>query len=91
MNRAETELKVAHYVSEMSSSSGVVLVLFDDATLERDFGWVFFYGSPHDELLAGNGPFIVDSRDGSVHVTGTAHRVEEYLEAYARYRRKTRS
>lgn len=91
MNRAEAQLKAAHYVQEMSSSAGVALVLFDDATLERDFGWVFFYGSPHDELLAGNAPFIVDSHDGSVHVTGTAHRVEEYLEAYARRRGAPRS
>src|ERR1700733_8304607 len=29
----------------MSSSTGVALVLFDDATLERDFGWVFFYST----------------------------------------------
>jgi len=54
MNRADTQQKAAHYVSEMSSSTGVALVLFEDATLERDFGWVFFYGSPHDELLAGS-------------------------------------
>ena len=56
-------------------------MLFEDATVERDFGWVFFCGNPHDELLAGNAPFIVDSRDGSVHVTGTAHPIEGYLEA----------
>jgi hypothetical protein len=91
MNRNDAQQKAAHYVSEMSSSTGVALVLFEDATLERDFGWVFFYGSPHDELLAGNAPFMVDSRDGSVHVTGTAHPVEEYLEAYAGRRRETRS
>jgi hypothetical protein len=91
MNRSDAEQEAAHHVSEMSSSTGVALVLFWDATLERDFGWVFFYGSPHDKLLAGNAPFIVDSRDGSVHMTGTAHPVEEYLEAYARRRGATRS
>ena len=53
--------------------------------IERDFGWVFFYG-PSDPsiLVAGNAPIIVNREDGTVHVTGTAFALERYLESYAR-------
>src|SRR5262245_24620835 len=53
--------------------------------LEHDFGWVFFWGSNDPSvLLAGNAPFIVDRKDGSLHLTGTAFPVERYIESYAR-------
>jgi hypothetical protein len=35
-------------------------------------------------LVGGNAPFIVDRHSGSIHITGTAFRAEEYLESYAR-------
>jgi tetrahydromethanopterin S-methyltransferase subunit H len=45
---------------------------------------VFYYG-PEDTsvTLAGNAPFIVDRKDGSIHVTGTAYPPEVYLQNYA--------
>lgn len=65
------------------------LVLLDDKTIERPFGWVFFYEAKkflnsHDvkERLIGNSPFIIDRNDGSLHVTGTRRPIEFYLEAY---------
>ena len=58
---------------------------------EYDVGWVFFYDSiAHQEsgefrdALAGNAPILVDRTDGSVHVTGTARPVAEYIERYRR-------
>ena len=73
------------YVEGQSISSGCKLVLFHSSTMERDFGWVFFFdASDPSVLLAGNAPFIVDRKDGSVHATGTAYAVEQYLESYAR-------
>jgi hypothetical protein len=38
-------------------------------------------------LIAGNAPFIVGKRDGSIHETGTAEPVEFYLERYERAER----
>jgi hypothetical protein len=62
------------------------LVILDDETIEREFGWVFFYTSRRFletgnalYMLFGNAPIIVDRRDGSLHVTGTARSVEEYI------------
>jgi Immunity protein 35 len=70
------------------------LVLLEDATIERDFGWVFFYDSKrhretrNDEYgLLGNAPFIVDRADGSVHYTGTGRRIDFYINEYKRSRR----
>jgi hypothetical protein len=76
------------YLSQHSSHCGLELKLFSEKTMERGFGWVFFYG-PEDEsiVVAGNAPFIVDRNDGSIHVTGTAHPTEAYLDSYASVRR----
>ena len=57
--------------------------------LEFPVGWVFCWDSRrHQETqdfhdaLAGNAPVLVDRRDGSVHFTGTARPIEEYIERY---------
>jgi hypothetical protein len=61
------------YVSGLVSSAENPIPLLLTNTLERDFGWVFFYGpSDPSTAVAGNAPLIVDREDGSVHVTGTA-------------------
>ena len=89
ISRSEAEAVASAYLQQASSSTGLELVILDNETLERDFGWVFFYDSkahiesrsPRD-VLAGNAPIIVDRNDGSVHVTGTAEPIERYIENY---------
>jgi hypothetical protein len=34
--------------------------------------------------VLGNAPFIVDRKDGSIHLTGTAYPIEQYLKSYIR-------
>jgi hypothetical protein len=77
------------YVKEMERGAGCELVLLDSCTIERSFGWVFFYNSKrHVETgditaaLAGNAPIVVTKADGRIHVTGTAHPLEHYLSAF---------
>ncbi|HXB71286.1 MAG TPA: hypothetical protein VNY05_23830 [Candidatus Acidoferrales bacterium] len=71
------------YLIGLSADAGVKLELPSSQTLERDFGWVFYYGPEDTSLtLAGNAPFIVDRKDGSIHVTGTAYPTGVYLENY---------
>jgi immunity protein 35 of polymorphic toxin system len=81
---------VGAYLSHLRVEDGDDLVLLEKETLERPFGWVFFYNSKrfvdtHDDryALIGNGPLIVDRLDGSVHLTGTACPLEFFLERYA--------
>ncbi len=61
----------------------------DERTIERDFGWVFFYDS--SEYLAtgesrwklfGNAPIIIDRDTGGATPTGTAFPVDAYVAAY---------
>ena len=66
-------------------------VILDEATIGRDFGWVFFYDSSRhietgefSDALAGNAPIMVNKHDGSLHVTGTHKAVEAFIEAYER-------
>ena len=69
----------------------------DDRTLERDFGWVFFWNSREfvetgdtRSALLGNAPFIVDKDNGTLHVTGTDRPTEEYVREFEE-KRNTRS
>ena len=68
---------------------GLELVLLDHRTLEFGSGWVFFYDSRKHlesrslrDALAGNAPVIVSKVDGSIHVTGTSHPVQHYIEEF---------
>jgi hypothetical protein len=67
----------------------IELSIVDDATFEFGSGWVFFYDSRRhlesgsiSDALAGNAPLIVSKRDGSVHVAGTAHPIEYYINKF---------
>lgn len=68
---------------------GDVLVICDEATIERPFGWVFFYDSKRHletgdfrHALAGNAPLIVNRHTGALVPTGTAREVHEYIAEY---------
>jgi hypothetical protein len=63
--------------------------IIDEETIEEDFGWVFFYQSRifletqiFSYALAGNAPIIINKSDGSLHPTGTARSIEDYIEEY---------
>jgi Immunity protein 35 len=65
------------------------LVLLEGRTIERGFGWVFFYDSKRfaesgeiGARLIGNSPFIVSRKDGKVHLTRTAHPIEFYIRLF---------
>jgi hypothetical protein len=68
------------------------LVILDEATIERDFGWVFFYQNRSYletrnilKILAGNAPYIVNRHTRELQVTGTGRPIEEYIARYERY------
>jgi hypothetical protein len=77
------------YLSKKQTCPPTPLTILDGHTIEADFGWVFFWTSKQyietGELryaLAGNGPLIVDRRDGSVHETSAAEPLEKVTERY---------
>ena len=70
-------------------SPDMVLEVIDDATIEKEWGWVFFYDSAAHlrsgdirDAIAGNAPIIVDRSTGELVITGTAWPIDKYIEDY---------
>jgi hypothetical protein len=68
------------------------VVIVEDATVQIEGGWVFYCQSKKFietgdsmNMLVGDGPIIVSSSDGALHVTGSAHPPEFYIENFQKY------
>jgi|SRR5688572_9729382 hypothetical protein len=79
------------YLTKLQAGRSYELALMEDRTRDEDFGWVFFYNTKRflesgdmQWALGGNAPLIVDRRTGELHVTGTAHPIEHYIEEFRR-------
>ena len=67
------------------------IIILDEYTLERAWGWVFFYTSKLwqetrkiEYALAGNAPILVERATGRLLATGTAMPTEHYIDNYER-------
>jgi hypothetical protein len=78
-------------IQEINSSSRGKdeLAVIDEATLDKDYGWVFFYTSrkfletgDFNDAIPGTGPVVVERTDGSVHFLGSNLDTEELIERY---------
>lgn len=85
----DAQLIANSYIKDLERDVGEPLQAIN--TREEPFGWVFFYQTKDyietgnfSSMLAGNSPFIVDRGDGSLHVLGTVHPVDFYINEYAR-------
>lgn len=65
------------------------IIILDEATIEKPWGWVFFYTSRKwfetkdiKYAIAGNAPIIVEKDTGKLITTGTAHSIEYYIQNY---------
>ncbi|SDR03512.1 Immunity protein 35 [Pseudoxanthomonas sp. CF385] len=74
-----------------AKETGDSLVILHEHTLEKPWGWVFFYTSKQfhetgDSLfaLAGNAPYIVERETGRLIETGTVRPLDEYIAKYER-------
>ncbi|WP_420106728.1 YrhB domain-containing protein [Herbaspirillum huttiense] len=88
ISRIQAQALAESHISQIAGSD-VSFAILDDQTVERPFGWVFFYQSRRhletrdpSEVLAGNAPLIVDRLTGKITETGTAHPLEHYLSKY---------
>jgi hypothetical protein len=75
----------SEWVQQNNSFPTDEIVLVEEETITRPYGWFFFYNSKHflatrdlDYALVGNAPLLVDKR-GQVHSTGTAYAIEHYV------------
>jgi hypothetical protein len=76
-------------LGSLKNEIGTDLQIIEDATIEKDLYWVFFYNSKSyleegdlSDRLAGNSPLIIDKIHGNIYETGTAKSVEFYMEEF---------
>jgi hypothetical protein len=70
-------------------SPDMMLEIIDEATIEKEWGWVFFYDSAAHlrsgdlrDAIAGNAPIFVNRSTGELVITGTAWPIDKYIEDY---------
>lgn len=81
---------VSAQLQQMGSPSDPFVVV-EASTIEKSYGWVFFYNSKKfvdtgisRYRLAGNGPVIVNKETGAVEFYGSNKPVEQIIEEYER-------
>ncbi len=84
--RVEQELAASH-----DGMTEHTLLVRNDATIEKPWGWVFFYNTQRFietgdiiHALAGNAPYLVERATGRVLATGTAYPTADYIANYER-------
>ncbi|MES1225024.1 MAG: YrhB domain-containing protein [Bacteroidota bacterium] len=75
------------YVKNESKSHN--LVILHEHTMEFELGWVFFYQTKEYvetrdilQMINDNAPLIINKKDGTIHITGTAYPIEKYIRDY---------
>lgn len=79
---------VSRSLSEMEIP-GDRLVVVDERTIEREFGWIFFYDAEKYlktkqpiYAIAGNGPVFVNRRTGLIKFGGSGEPLEKQISDY---------
>lgn len=70
---------VQRYIDEQCGSVPGGVAIIESRTLQKPYGWVFFYNSRRFletgnplEALGGNGPIVVERAEGRLHQLGSA-------------------
>ncbi|MCY6493928.1 YrhB domain-containing protein [Leptolyngbya sp. GGD] len=88
LDKESAQQFVLKYINDNYHIADDELVVVDEYTIEKEYGWVFFYeskryletGSFSDRVL-GNVPILVE-KQGKLHPFGSVRSVEEYLIEY---------
>ncbi len=67
------------------------LAIAKEGKIEKNYGWIFFYNTKKyldtkeiSYALAGNGPVVVEKRNGQVTFLGTGKTIEKVIEEFER-------
>jgi hypothetical protein len=93
----QSAMKMAYdYISTPSSLDGIEVVILDNQTIEKEYGWIFFYNSKKfletgsfRDRIAGNSPVLVERETGKIHELGTANPVSESIKKFELERFRT--
>jgi hypothetical protein len=87
MTEVEARKIAIAYLDSAMQRSGIEVLIMDSATIEKSYGWIFFFQSKRylesgssGDRLAGNAPIVVAKTDGRIHQIGTAHPLQHYLD-----------
>ena|SRR5829696_6226198 len=93
LNKEQAKQTALNYINSSCVIEDDEIVILDEETIEKPYGWVFFYTSGNylrtgdlRFLLAGNSPILIEKKDGSLAVLGTALPVEDYIREYEKKR-----
>lgn len=89
MNREEAKIIVEKELEASVVFSSIPCGILDDETIEKEWGWVFFYQSrafiesgDFRDMVGGNAPIIINKSTGKLTHTGTAHDIDHYIKEY---------
>jgi hypothetical protein len=95
MTREDAQALVLRRLNAAYDVAGDELVILDEETVEKDYGWVFFYTSRRfretgsiSDMLAGNGPVVVEREGGDIHLLSAAVPPDEAIREYESRRRR---
>lgn len=93
MTEADARKIVRAFIDTLERYSQGGLEIVDSATIEKPYGWIYFYNSrrfleTRDMIhgIAGNGPLVVLAASGEVVTLGTARRSEDAIREFERAR-----
>ena len=97
MNKVKAQKLIELELAKMSdASNSIECAIQTDKTIERSWGWVFFYQSVDfirtgnfRDMVVGNAPFIVNRQTGEIIKTGTAYDIEHYIKEYEKHLQST--
>jgi len=83
MNKSEAEALADDYISFGCSSEDRALQILPDRTIEKEYGWIFFYHLKYhpEEMLLGNGPILVE-KSGKMTQFAASFPIEESIRRY---------
>jgi len=91
MTESDARKIALEFLRGRQGSTGMEVVIVDEYTIEKDYGFVFCYNTKKfiesgmkdiRYALGGNAPLLIERATGNVIVTGTARSIEFYLENY---------
>ena len=89
LTKLECQKIIESQLSSHSEGTDMILIILDRCTIERDWGWVFFYQNKRylesgdfRHMAGGNAPYIINRFTGIFELAGTEHEIEHYIKEY---------
>jgi Immunity protein 35 len=89
LDRATAIKKVTELINADFKVEGDELTIIPEETLEKDYGWVFFYNSSRylrtgkfSDRVVGNGPIVFEKESGSIHMLGSHRDPKDLIRDY---------